>query len=668
MNTREQFGNYLLLKKLGEDPLGETFRAGRVGRQGMEEVVLLQVFNGSAVDGAAFWQKVSGRETIHDALTSPNIGAGVDLGRVDDVPYVVYDYISGKNLANLQQQASERNHPIPADHALLIAERAALGLAVGYETRLEDSRIIHGAVVPHLVMISNEGETRVLGFAVAPGVRDAAKTRVELARYLSPEARAGQPPHKADDVYSLGVILLELLAGQPVPGDGDPGTLLAGATMQPEGTPLPDDLKRLLQQSLASRDQRIGDVITWHKSLSKLMFEGQYSPTTFNLAFFMHNLFRDEIEKETQEIEVERTMEIPVGATVSPPPAAPPSGDVRETTGVHEDTGVIRDKYGIEEDEEKGKKRNLVLAVAGALLVIAAAVAFFVFGRGDGEPTAAESAAMQPTPTVPAAPTEAELAAQREAEAQAEAEEAARRQEALEAQIQSLLDKRLQETEQAYDQEIESLRSDLEAARRRAAESQRQAEEEAEARREAAARAAETPAQEAPAETAPGEEAAQQAAEETATPPAPGDEVATVADPAQPPPTEPAAETESQTAATPPATRPEPREEAPPEAEVTRGDLVTMGPGVTAPRLQSARSPRYPPVAQRLRQEATIVVKVLVDENGRVIDTQLSGKEVGYGMDREAEAVARSSRWSPPTKDGVPVKIWWQMPIRFALP
>ena len=48
MNIPEEFGKYLLLKKLSEDPLGETFRAGRVGKEGMEQIVLLRVFNGIA--------------------------------------------------------------------------------------------------------------------------------------------------------------------------------------------------------------------------------------------------------------------------------------------------------------------------------------------------------------------------------------------------------------------------------------------------------------------------------------------------------------------------------------------------------------------------------------------------------------------------------------------
>src|SRR5688500_5140294 len=104
MSTREQFGGYLLLKKLGEDPLGETFRAGKIGRQGLERVVLLRVFNGPGIDGPRLWQRVSQRAAIHQVLKSPNLGDGVDMGEVRGTPYVAYDYVSGKNLATLFEQ------------------------------------------------------------------------------------------------------------------------------------------------------------------------------------------------------------------------------------------------------------------------------------------------------------------------------------------------------------------------------------------------------------------------------------------------------------------------------------------------------------------------------------------------------------------------------------
>ncbi|HET9766345.1 MAG TPA: hypothetical protein VFS60_05835, partial [Thermoanaerobaculia bacterium] len=451
MNIREQFGKYLLLKKLAEDALGETFRAGRVGGHGMEQVVLLRVFNGTGIDATTLSAALQKRKAVHQALVSPNIGNGVDLGEVRGVPFVAYDYVSGKDLAALQEQARRRNHPIPSDHALLIAERIALALAVGYETRLDDDRVLHGCVLPQLVMISNEGETRLLGFEAAPGLRQVVRGAVAtkpLARYLSPEARAGAAASKSDDVYSLGAILLELLTSQPVSTDGDLGAVIDHAELSSEGTPLPDDLKRLLKQSLTTADKRLGDVISWHKALSRMMFEGQYNPTTFNLAFFMHNLFRDEIEKESREIEVEKTMELQLppaaavagagaaAAAASPPPVKAPtfgsvSSELREPTGVLSDTQVRA--------REKAGKTKLVIGAIAALLVIGAGVGYFLL-RGKGTPAPVTGAA---TPAPAAQPDRAALQQQ----AAAQQAEAAR----IEQQYKELLERQSKDMQARYD-------------------------------------------------------------------------------------------------------------------------------------------------------------------------------------------------------------------------
>src|SRR5260370_12775152 len=327
MNIPEEFGNYLLLKKLREDALGETFRAGRVGREGIEQVVLLRVFNGQGMDGEKLWQRISGRAAVQEALRSPNIGSGVDLGKVRSFPYAAYDYISGKNLATLFAQAARQRQPIPIDHALLISERLALALAAAYETRAQDERLLHGFVVPHLVMISNEGETRLLGLKVAPGLRDlwAGGWRSDdLRGYLAPEAAAAAAVATTADVASVAAILFELLASERLrlslnsrggPADGATygplAALIDGLVLPNEGTPLPAAVAALLKKSLAPPEQRIPDAVTWHKTISKLMIDGQFSSTTFNLAFFMHNLFRHEIDRESQEIEAEKKLELP---------------------------------------------------------------------------------------------------------------------------------------------------------------------------------------------------------------------------------------------------------------------------------------------------------------------------------------------------------------------
>ena len=118
------------------------------------------------------------------------------------------------------------------------------------------------------------------------------------------------------------------------------------------------------------------DIVTWHKTLNKYMFEGQYNPTTFNLAFFMHNLFRQEIEKESQEIEVEKTLPLPTVKEEKPAeapaaiPAPPPPGEgtgtgIREGTAANEKTENFIPEYA--KDDKKSNTGLIIGAIAAVL-------------------------------------------------------------------------------------------------------------------------------------------------------------------------------------------------------------------------------------------------------------------------------------------------------------
>jgi TonB family protein len=646
MNTREQFGKYLLLKKLTEDPMGETFRAGVLGASGMERVALLRVMNGQGLDGQRLWQAAKGRANIQQLLRSPNLGEGIEMGEVQGIPYVAYDYISGKNLATLLEQAAAKRNFIPAEHALLITERIALGLASASEQRLDGQRILHGFLVPHLVMISNEGETRLLGFEVGPALRGFSGnpvTRQHFGRYLAPEALAGGPPHRADDIYSLGVLLLELLTGKPLPppaADGF-GSIIDQSVVATEGTPIPPDLTGLLKKSLVARDQRMDDVVTWHKTLNKWMFDGQYNPTTFNLAFFMHNLFRQEIERESQEIEVEKTLPLPLAqagtaAGSAAAPAAPPDTapvpvmpPALEATGVREATDVREVTASVPVRQKS--KAGLIVGLAAAILLLLAGGGYVWW---QGRQAAAERAAaaalpppppVEPEPEVPAGPTPEEISEQ----------------------IKALVGERANEMEEAlrsqYDKQLGDLQRQLETAKR---------ETEARRQREADAAAAEQKAQE---EAAAREAEAARIAEEEAAARAAAD--------AKKKAEEEAAEI---AAAAPPPPPPAPPAAPAPVTQVRRGDLVQMGPGVVPPKLERGSTPRFPIMAKRLNKKyAKVLLKVLIDENGEVLKAELAGEEQGFGFDDEALTAARKSLYKPATKDGVPVKFWHTLAVEF---
>ncbi|MGE0639583.1 MAG: TonB family protein [Thermoanaerobaculia bacterium] len=646
MNTRDQFGNYLLLKKLSEDVLGETFRAGRLGKQGVDRVALLRIFNGQGLDGERLVQRLQQRAPLQAALKSPNLGQGIDLGQVRGVPYVAYDYVSGKSLAQLLEQATRKHSPIPLDHALLMTERIALGLAVAYETRVGDERVQHGFLTPHLVLVSNEGELRLLGFEASTGLRESANhplIKQGAGRFVAPEVLAGSAPAKADDVYSLGAILFEMLTGKqlPISSSGVPASMIDQAVIASDGGNLHPELANLLKRSLVAREQRIGDAVTWHKTLAKLMFDGQYNPTTFNLAFFMHNLFREEIERETQELEVEKTTAIPVGAvaaaTAAPAAkvAAPSFGQEvsREAAPVREDTAVHRERAAGEAKSGSSSNKGMLIAAALVGLAVLGGGGWYLFGRGK----------TAPAPEPVSQPVEAAAAPVEEAAAPAGPTP-----EEIQAQIQQMVDDKIKSSSAQYEDQLKQLQKQLEEAKKN------QAAQNAPKPLAAAPAVPEpVPARNAPSATAPAPDAA---ASKPAT-----TQAEKAAEPAAPAPTPAAPATGA------PATTTAAAPAAKGSSDVRAGDLVTMGAGVVPPKMVRRGNFRYPPLAQRMKKEAIVTVRVLVDETGRVSDVQGTGDNAGFGMDEAALDFARSCSFSAATKNGIPVKMWLDVRVAFSL-
>lgn len=653
MNTRDQFGNYLLLKKLSEDALGETFRAGKLGKQGVERVILLRLFNGQGLDGERLAQRIQSRAPIQQALKSPNLGLGLDLGQVRGVPYVAYDYISGKTLAQLLEQAAKKHSPIPLDHALLMSERLALGLAVAYETRMGDDRVQHGFLTPHLVLVSNEGELRLLGFEASTGLREAANhplIKQSAGRYLAPEVLAGDAPAKADDVYSLGAILFELLTGRPLPIStaGGQAALVDQAVIAADGGNLHPELANLLKRSLVPREQRIGDAVTWHKTLAKMMHEGQYNPTTFNLAFFMHNLFREEIERETQELEIEKTTAIPIPSApaLAPLPAKAPAPSFGQSaapatrdSGVREDSSVFRERQSME--SKPAKNNNMLIAAGVGGLLILGGVGYLMFGRGSATPST------PPTETSPAAPT-----------VEAEPKPPTASPEEIQAQIQKVVDDKVKSSSAQYEEQLKTLQKQLDDAKR--AQTQQNAAAAITAPRPATLPASSTTSAAVPA-------AGQSAASAPANPPVENPAATSPAPPTSPAAQAPAAENEPKPGPTADTNTVAPAVPTRPAGDVRPGDLVTMGAGVIPPKVARRASLRYPPLAQRMRKEANVVVRVLVDETGRAADVQPTGRSAGFGMDEAALDYARSCVFTPASKNGVPVKMWMELKVAFNL-
>ena len=403
-----RFGGYLLTALLGEDALGRVYRALRTS--GDSGFVRLRILETPELSTDSLIDAIEENGEIHGFLKNPAIARGVDMDAVEGVPYIAWNEPSGRTLSALSEKCRSLSRKVPVEHALLIAEKIATALDHAYNTTIDGDRTLHGLIWPGFIVISDDGEIRLSGFGLAAAVLPAiSKPRLarEVAPYLAPEERASAAIGRNSDVFSVGAILFELLIGTTPPPD--PLAVLKG-TGAGAGVPILPEIQSVLKMTLGPPDSRYKSSGDLRRELGKLLFSGPYSPSTFNLAFFLNDLFRDEIDAETRARKREAALD---GGTpphsrpappAAPPPPSPPAAAHEGSSGPHLHSETPR----------RRGPGALILAVVAAAAVAGGIYAVLRRPPGGAAPVSSppREATIRPTPTLlpelqptPAGPT-----------------------------------------------------------------------------------------------------------------------------------------------------------------------------------------------------------------------------------------------------------------------
>jgi len=169
-------------------------------------------------------------------LSHPHIVTVIDRGEDDGQQYIVFEYVDGENL----KQLVERSGPLPLWRVVDLGVAVADALAFAHEQGL-----IHRDVKPQNVLLTPDGDAKVTDFGIARSLEvehgvTQTGTVLGTSNYLSPEQASGRATTPATDVYSLGVVLYELLTAEvPFPGDN-----FVAVAMKHINEPLPDLLER----------------------------------------------------------------------------------------------------------------------------------------------------------------------------------------------------------------------------------------------------------------------------------------------------------------------------------------------------------------------------------------------------------------------------------------
>jgi serine/threonine protein kinase len=222
------FGRYLLVQRLSRGGMGEIFLA-KHGLSGFEKLCVIKKVLPHLSEDEQFISRFVDEAQVAIKLQHVNVAQVFEVGRVGNEYFLAIEYIEGRDLRRTLSVLQQRGQRVPADIALLIAREIANGLAYAHRrTGVDGSSLglVHCDVSPPNVVVSFEGETKVIDFGIAKSAIRATATDPRMGfgkfGYMAPEQliRGAVVDHRTD-IYAAGVVLYELLTGLRLYEAGD---------------------------------------------------------------------------------------------------------------------------------------------------------------------------------------------------------------------------------------------------------------------------------------------------------------------------------------------------------------------------------------------------------------------------------------------------------------
>ena len=252
---------YEILEKIGVGGMAEVFK-GKDHK--LNRYVAVKVLKEEFRENDAFVKKFKEEAQAAARLAHPNIVNVYDVGDENGIYYIVMELVEGITLKNY----IERKGSLTIKEATSIAIQVCAGLEVAH-----NNHIVHRDIKPQNIIISREGKVKVTDFGIAKATTSQTTTANAMGsvHYASPEqARGGYVDHRSD-IYSLGIVLYEMVTGR-VPFDGETAVTVAVKHLQEEMVPpsvycknipysLEQIIKKCTEKSPDRRYQDIGDLL-----------------------------------------------------------------------------------------------------------------------------------------------------------------------------------------------------------------------------------------------------------------------------------------------------------------------------------------------------------------------------------------------------------------------
>ena len=228
MSSRLLSGRYELLEKIGDGGMAVVYK----GKDRLlNRFIAIKILRPEFTKDATFVENFKRESQAAAGLTHPNIVGVYDVGREGNINYIVMELIEGRTLNDIIEDEA----PMDYRKVIDISKQVASALKVAHK-----NKIIHRDVKPHNIMITNDGIVKLADFGIARAVNDATLSTgskiVGSVHYFSPEQARGNYVDERSDIYSLGIVMYEMLTGK-VPFDGENPVTVALKHINEEITP-----------------------------------------------------------------------------------------------------------------------------------------------------------------------------------------------------------------------------------------------------------------------------------------------------------------------------------------------------------------------------------------------------------------------------------------------
>jgi serine/threonine protein kinase len=302
----------LLLERIAVGGMAEVFVAKAFGVEGFERLLAIKKILPNMGEDAEFIRMFVDEARIAVQLSHANIVQVLELGKHDENLYIAMEYISGRDLRQLMERFRRLQQPMPIAQACLVM--AEVCEALDYAHRKKDARghplgIVHRDVSPQNVLVSFDGEVKLIDFGIAKAESRLQNTQAGILKgkfsYMSPEQVQGLPVDGRSDIFAAGILLWELVCGEKLfTGESDFAVLEKvrnGLVPSPRrvSRSVPEGLERVILKALATDPkERYQTASALHDELMRFTMVGDLVYGSRQLAEWLRAEFKADYEKE----------------------------------------------------------------------------------------------------------------------------------------------------------------------------------------------------------------------------------------------------------------------------------------------------------------------------------------------------------------------------------